>query len=98
MRAATILWAMFFLPTALPATAASDSQGQVDHGAAADSRIIVEFDQPFQFAYLAFENAIEVTDGIAHVVARDGRGGAGMHKKSNLRRFAADSPAMWAKV
>ena len=47
-------------------------------GSNADEKAVVEFDQPFYFAYLAFEGAIEVKEGVAHVVSqRDGRGGAG---------------------
>ncbi len=98
IRATAILLMLSFLSNGTPAAVASDSQGQVGDESAADSRIVVEFDRPFQFAYLAFENAIEIKDGIAHVVAKNGQGGAGVHRKFNLSRFAADSPAMWAKV
>lgn len=59
---------------------------------------ITDFDQPFDFSYLAFEKTATVADGAAHIVGKTGQGGAGVLKQVDLSEFADYSPAIWMKV
>ncbi len=65
---------------------------------AQNARVITEFNEPFNFAYLAFEKETKVADGIAHLQSPDGKGGAGLLKSLDLTSFAEYAPAIWAKV
>ncbi len=61
------------------------------------SRLITDFNAPFDFSYLAFEKSITVDKGVAHVTGTSGQGGAGIAKSLDLSALADHSPAVWVK-
>ena len=55
------------------------------------------FDMSFGYAFGSFENQATVSEGIAHIQAKDGRGGAGYNGNANLSSFADHCPVLVAK-
>lgn len=79
----------------------SSQNGSMASGAAASSgasTLITDFDEPFSFSYMAFEKTATVVGGVAHLVGKNGQGGAGVLKEVDLSQFADHTPAVWVKV
>jgi len=65
---------------------------------AGEKTVISDFGRPFHFAYLSFQKKVTVADGAAHIVSKDGRGGAGWGMEPDLSAFGDHTLALWIKV
>ena len=59
--------------------------------------VVTDFDESFHYAYLSFEKGVSVEDGVVHVVAENGQGGAGINQKMDLSKFGDFCPVLHLK-
>ncbi len=60
--------------------------------------VVTEFDEPFLFAYLSFEQKIGHEAGEVWITANDGKGGAGLALNADWSAYATHSPAIRIKL
>ena len=65
----------------------------------AAAQTLNDYDTPFVYRYLGFDNdQTAVSDGVAHIRAEHGRGGAGHTTPMDLSRFADQTPVLSVKL
>jgi hypothetical protein len=64
----------------------------------AQAVVITDFTNPPAFSYLSFENIPKVENGIVHIAAPNGQGGAGWQWSKDMNAHADHSPVLWAKT
>ena len=65
---------------------------------AQSTAILSDFSQPFQFSYLAWQDAVTTAEGLAHIRAKGNGGGAGNIVKLDLSGFGGRSPQLTLRV
>ncbi|MEM6364632.1 MAG: hypothetical protein AAF745_09415, partial [Planctomycetota bacterium] len=60
--------------------------------------VLTEFDRPFLFAYLSFENHVTHDSGVVRIKAKDGRGGAGIEFTADLSDHRDKSPVVRVRL
>ena len=61
---------------------------------AEETRVLEDFDKPFQFSYLGFNKKTGHADGIVSIDAPDGKGGAGSNVSLDFSKSAEWTPAI----
>ncbi len=69
-----------------------------DGTAAGTSCLVTDFSGGFDYSYLSFEKSAAVADGVARIVAENGKGGSGIIQRWDFGQFGAYSPAIRAKA
>jgi hypothetical protein len=90
------LVALSLIPLILPGL--RQAFGAEGPGPRAESLVLNSLDETFGFSYQAWENKVEVENGVARITALSAKGGGGFNIKLDLSGHVDESPALRLKV